>query len=58
MFQAPWMVIWPGLAVSISVFGINLLGDAVRDVLDPRLRTGVGKRKMKKIVKANRKKKG
>lgn len=36
--KAPWLVIWPGLAISLSVFGSNLLGDALRDVLDPRLR--------------------
>lgn len=35
---APWLVIFPGLAISLSVFGFSLLGDAVRDVLDPRLR--------------------
>ncbi|MBA7565766.1 Glutathione transport system permease protein GsiD [subsurface metagenome] len=43
MFQAPWMVIWPGLALSIVVYGINMFGDAVRDLLDPRLRGGVGR---------------
>lgn len=36
---APWISIFPGLALSLAVFGINLLGDALRDVLDPRLRT-------------------
>jgi peptide/nickel transport system permease protein len=35
---APWMAIWPGLAISLSVYGFNLLGDALRDVLDPRQR--------------------
>ena len=43
MFLAPWMVIWPGLALSIVVYGINMFGDAVRDLLDPRLRGGVGR---------------
>ncbi|HSE93351.1 MAG TPA: ABC transporter permease [Methylomirabilota bacterium] len=38
MFRAPWMAIWPGVAISLAVFGFNMLGDAVRDVLDPRLR--------------------
>lgn len=38
MFLAPWMVIWPGLALSIVVYGVNMFGDAVRDLLDPRLR--------------------
>ena len=36
--KAPWLVVFPGLAISLSVYGFNLLGDAVRDVLDPRLR--------------------
>jgi peptide/nickel transport system permease protein len=37
--QAPWLVIFPGLAISLVVFGTNLLGDAVRDLLDPRQRS-------------------
>jgi peptide/nickel transport system permease protein len=36
---APWLVIFPGLAISLIVFGTNLLGDALRDVLDPRQRS-------------------
>jgi peptide/nickel transport system permease protein len=36
---APWLVIFPGVAISLTVFGTNLLGDAMRDVLDPRQRT-------------------
>jgi peptide/nickel transport system permease protein len=36
--KAPWLVIYPGLAISLAVFGTNLLGDALRDTLDPRLR--------------------
>lgn len=35
---APWLVIFPGLAISLVVFGSNLLGDALRDALDPRQR--------------------
>lgn len=35
---APWMAIFPGIAISLAVFGFNLFGDAIRDVLDPRLR--------------------
>jgi peptide/nickel transport system permease protein len=35
--RAPWMSIFPGLAIYFSVVGFNLLGDAIRDVLDPRL---------------------
>jgi peptide/nickel transport system permease protein len=38
MTQAPWMVLFPGIVISLAVFGCNLLGDAVRDVWDPRLR--------------------
>jgi peptide/nickel transport system permease protein len=36
---APWLVIFPGIAISLAVFGTNLLGDALRDYLDPRQRT-------------------
>lgn len=43
MFAAPWMIIFPGLALTIVVFGINMFGDAVRDILDPRLRGGAGR---------------
>lgn len=38
MQQAPWITISPGLAVVFTVFGLNLLGDGLRDFLDPRLR--------------------
>ena len=38
--RAPWMAIFPGLAISASVFGFNLFGDSLRDALDPKLRTG------------------
>lgn len=37
--SAPWVAIWPGIAISLAVFGFNLFGDAVRDILDPRLRS-------------------
>jgi peptide/nickel transport system permease protein len=43
MFLAPWMAIWPGLALATVVYGINMFGDAMRDLLDPRLRGGVGR---------------
>lgn len=36
MSQAPWMAIWPGLAIFVSVLAFNLLGDGVRDAFDPR----------------------
>jgi peptide/nickel transport system permease protein len=40
MYKAPWMATWPGVAISLAVFGFNMLGDALRDLLDPRLRGG------------------
>ena len=43
MFMAPWMAIWPGLALALLVVGVNMFGDAVRDILDPRMRGGVGR---------------
>jgi peptide/nickel transport system permease protein len=36
--KAPWLAVFPGLAISLSVFGFNLLGDSLRDALDPKLR--------------------
>ncbi len=36
---APWMAIFPGLAISLAVFAFNLFGDSLRDALDPKLRT-------------------
>ena len=38
MELAPWMAIFPGMAIAWAVLGFNLLGDGLRDVLDPRLR--------------------
>ena len=38
---APWLAVWPGLAIALAVLGFNLLGDGLRDHLDPRLREGV-----------------
>ena len=38
--KAPYLVLFPGIAISLAVFGSNLLGDALRDPLDPRLRGG------------------
>jgi peptide/nickel transport system permease protein len=37
--SAPWVAIWPGVAISLAVFGFNLFGDSVRDTLDPKLRS-------------------
>jgi peptide/nickel transport system permease protein len=36
--QAPWITIFPGLAITLTVLGFNLLGDGLRDVLDPKLK--------------------
>ena len=38
MYRAPWLAIWPAAALSLAVFGFNMLGDALRDLLDPRLK--------------------
>ena len=37
--SAPWVAVFPGLAIALAVFGFNLFGDGVRDALDPRLRS-------------------
>jgi peptide/nickel transport system permease protein len=43
MELAPQLALWPGLALSTVVYGLNMFGDALRDLLDPRLRGGVGR---------------
>ncbi len=40
IYLAPWLGVFPGLAIALAVFGFNMLGDALRDLLDPRLRRG------------------
>jgi len=54
LLEAPWLALWSGIALAIVVFGVNMFGDAVRDLLDPRLRGGVGRyggsKKLKKEV--------
>ena len=37
--SAPWVAIWPGVAISLAVFGANMFGDALRDEFDPKLRS-------------------
>lgn len=37
MFSTPLLIVWPGLAIAVAVLGFNLLGDGLRDLLDPRL---------------------
>ena len=51
---APALALWPGAALTLVVYGINMFGDALRDLLDPRLRGGIGrysigKKKLKKL---------
>ena len=42
MEMAPWLALWPGLFLTIVVYSLNMFGDAVRDLLDPRMRGGEG----------------
>jgi peptide/nickel transport system permease protein len=42
METAPWLIFFPRVAISLAVFALNLLGDAIRDIADPRLRGGLG----------------
>ena len=42
MEQAPWLALWPGLCLTITVYSLNMFGDALRDLFDPRLRGGQG----------------
>jgi len=44
MLQNPGLAIFPGIAISMAVFGFNMLGDALRDLLDPRLQGLMGRR--------------
>ncbi|MFC2071685.1 ABC transporter permease [Chloroflexota bacterium] len=57
MIIAPGLAVWPGLTLAIVIWGINMLGDAVRDILDPRLRGGLGRYGgvTKKLIKAKAK---
>ena len=42
MQQAPHLALWPGLCLTVTIYSLNMFGDAVRDLLDPRLRGGGG----------------
>ncbi|UCH52173.1 MAG: ABC transporter permease [Chloroflexota bacterium] len=55
MLMAPHLALWPGLFLAVVVYGINMLGDAFRDLVDPRLRGGLGRydRARKMIAKAS-----
>ena len=43
MERAPQLALYPGLALAITIYGINMFGDALRDLADPRLRGGLGR---------------
>ena len=43
MEQAPWLALWPGLCLTVTIYSLNMFGDAVRDLIDPRLKGGVGR---------------
>ena len=49
MLRAPFMAFVPGVALTVVVYGINVFGDAMRDLLDPRLRGGLGSFSGKKV---------
>lgn len=51
LFDAPWLCIVPGIAIALLTFAASMFGDAVRDLLDPRLKGGVGTYNPKKIQK-------
>jgi len=51
MLQAPLMAVWPGAALAFVVYGVNMFGDALRDMLDPRLKGGLGSYRKPKITK-------
>jgi len=51
MLIAPWTALWPGVALATVVWGMNMFGDAVRDILDPKLRGGLGRYGRVKVKK-------
>lgn len=51
MESNPNLAIWPGLSLAIVIYGLNMLGDAIRDIFDPKLRGGVGRYKMVNVKK-------
>lgn len=56
MYLAPWLAVYPGICIALMVFAANMFGDAVRDLLDPRLKGGVGSYSTKRIAKIAKKK--
>lgn len=51
MYVAPWLCLYPGVLITLMVLAANLFGDGLRDVLDPKLKGGVGSYSFKKIEK-------
>lgn len=51
MYTAPWLCLFPGICITLMVLAANMFGDGLRDMLDPRLRGGVGTYNSKKIAK-------
>ena len=51
MYTAPWLSLYPGILIMLMVLAANLFGDALRDVMDPRLKGGVGSYNSEKIQK-------
>lgn len=51
MYLAPWLAIFPGIAITLIIFACAMFGDGVRDILDPRLKGGVGSYRTKKTKK-------
>jgi peptide/nickel transport system permease protein len=47
--RAPWMAIVPGFAISLTVLAFNILGDSLRDALDPKLRTQTRDRQVRHV---------
>ena len=52
MYRAPWLAIWPATALSLAVFGFNMLGDALRDLLDPRLKAADRSERVAEVIQA------
>jgi peptide/nickel transport system permease protein len=50
MYTAPWLILYPGVLITLMVLAANLFGDGLRDVLDPRLKGGVGSYSSKKTA--------
>ena len=60
-FKAPWIALWPGVALSLTIYGVNMFGDAIRDLLDPRMKSkegrfGVSYKNVNKIFRLLKKK--